>query len=755
MNFPTSLSDSFYISRSRPRRDKISFLINAYQLIIGILVSLIILVAVGPASPGLFWLILLLYWGYIGLNLYYRGTEHWRKTNQSKWHPFLKASLVILGVTILLYLLYYHTIYLQVVDNDDSLWLLYLLAIYIMSQRGSTGLLVVTLGIAALSLFFVTPRTGTIILQLPGLKALTSGLLAKILWLGLLSFILYIYLRYLGDIVADFNLIRQVQDGLRTIEETFLDAPDTFNEKKYLEDAAEQIAADLGYNHVNVFRLYSQEELECVAGACGQGKALAKTGYRLRIDEQESIIGYVSKTGKSYWSNQALKDRHFYRHAGFPDTQAELVLPIYTHQRLYGVLDVQVHQAGYFLKHDVEAMQILANHLGWVLDYCLQQPHNLRINDIMRRIARRFLTKNDIEETLYEIAEAAFTELKADLVILYSYDSKNDILLGPYYAGKPLQAEALHQSVVFKDNVVYRLLAAKQEIYLNPDLSRQDLDPQIFQPSDHHIRKTGRLPFIEREKIRAHAIIRLLNDADCVGLLFLNFRSPRGFTSWDLRTYFTFAHLAALAIQKMQFQQRAMQLELAELANNLHDTLIGDTLGLHKLLGAMRIPENEDEKRHLLENIHAALELSDHLHNDIRYIHRLLKERTSDNFALEVDKLIMIYQDIFKVEIEPEWHGEVQSIKPVIAGALKFIVREALTNAIRHGKAKRIHMVTTVEPGQVSLVVADNGLGFDTEKVKRANGLVNMRNRITNLSGNFEIVSRLRQGTRISVSLPQ
>ena len=210
---------------------------------------------------------------------------------------------------------------------------------------------------------------------------------------------------------------------------------------------------------MNVYRLDKYEQkLVCVAAACQNGKKLVKDGYTVNIQDQESIIGFVVRSEQSYVTNNTLKDPHFLRTPAFPKTMSEMVVPIKSRNRLYGVLDIQVQQLDYFFDQDWKAIEILANNIGWVVDNYEQFEHINWINHIIEKIAMPIFTQNYLDDTLQEIAEVAQQELGADLVMLYSYDPDNKSgVLGPIYAGDPLHPEFLLQISQENDNVVHRL----------------------------------------------------------------------------------------------------------------------------------------------------------------------------------------------------------------------------------------------------------------------------------------------------------
>jgi two-component sensor histidine kinase len=82
--------------------------------------------------------------------------------------------------------------------------------------------------------------------------------------------------------------------------------------------------------------------------------------------------------------------------------------------------------------------------------------------------------------------------------------------------------------------------------------------------------------------------------------------------------------------------------------------------------------------------------------------------------------------------------------------------QEALGNAAKHSKATRISVGLTRTNGQVTLTVADNGVGFDRGLLTTAGGLglITMRERAGQLNGTFEFTTAPGRGTTIKVVVP-
>jgi signal transduction histidine kinase len=82
------------------------------------------------------------------------------------------------------------------------------------------------------------------------------------------------------------------------------------------------------------------------------------------------------------------------------------------------------------------------------------------------------------------------------------------------------------------------------------------------------------------------------------------------------------------------------------------------------------------------------------------------------------------------------------------------IAQEALNNAIKHARAKRIQVQVVEDEGTLGVEIRDDGVGFDPETVEKGLGLAGMRDRVVLLGGTFEVESQTGGGTRIYAVIP-
>lgn len=83
------------------------------------------------------------------------------------------------------------------------------------------------------------------------------------------------------------------------------------------------------------------------------------------------------------------------------------------------------------------------------------------------------------------------------------------------------------------------------------------------------------------------------------------------------------------------------------------------------------------------------------------------------------------------------------------------VIREALSNSLRHSEAGRITLSFKRLRRSVRLSVTDNGKGFIPDSARDAgHGLINMSARARKLGGRIEVHSRPRQGTKVLLDIP-
>jgi PAS domain S-box-containing protein len=212
----------------------------------------------------------------------------------------------------------------------------------------------------------------------------------------------------------------------------------------------------------------------------------------------------------------------------------------------------------------------------------------------------------------------------------------------------------------------------------------------------------------------------------------------------------------ALSVQKAQEDERA------RIARELHDDLCQRLTGMKfrvEVLEDRLIPADRRAGRRLRD---FAQEL-DRTIVDVRRISSNLRPSVLDDFGL-VTALRLLCRDFEKTHsIRTTFEeGTIPSrrVDPSIEIALYRIAQEALSNIARHAGATAVTLRLTDDRDSLSLVVEDNGKGFDRERAARSKpaghgiGLVSMRERTELLGGAFDLQSGEGIGTVVRSTIP-
>jgi len=83
------------------------------------------------------------------------------------------------------------------------------------------------------------------------------------------------------------------------------------------------------------------------------------------------------------------------------------------------------------------------------------------------------------------------------------------------------------------------------------------------------------------------------------------------------------------------------------------------------------------------------------------------------------------------------------------------VVQEILNNMIKHAKANLISMSIEKNNTDLTITMKDNGIGFDTEELKKSEGMgwKNIFSRVSMLDGSIKLESELQKGTEVYINL--
>jgi two-component system, NarL family, sensor kinase len=98
--------------------------------------------------------------------------------------------------------------------------------------------------------------------------------------------------------------------------------------------------------------------------------------------------------------------------------------------------------------------------------------------------------------------------------------------------------------------------------------------------------------------------------------------------------------------------------------------------------------------------------------------------------------------------------GGLGRFPPAVEAAVYFACLESIRNATAHAAADRVEVGLAADAGVLRFWVADDGIGFDPDRIVRGRGLESLDDRISGLGGSLVVSSRPGDGTRVEGIVP-
>jgi signal transduction histidine kinase len=195
--------------------------------------------------------------------------------------------------------------------------------------------------------------------------------------------------------------------------------------------------------------------------------------------------------------------------------------------------------------------------------------------------------------------------------------------------------------------------------------------------------------------------------------------------------------------------------ERQRLARELHDG-VGQLLTATKLNLSLANNSEYKEKENTLQN---AINVLDDSIKEIRNISHNMVPDVLLRFGLQkaIEDFSNRINQSKKIEIIFECNNfNENSLNDASKLMLYRIIQEAVNNAIKYAEASQLNIQLSADDAEISLLMEDNGKGFDVIKAneKGGIGLKNMQLRTNYLKGKLIIDSTPKNGTTIIVEIP-
>jgi CheY-like chemotaxis protein/anti-sigma regulatory factor (Ser/Thr protein kinase) len=212
-------------------------------------------------------------------------------------------------------------------------------------------------------------------------------------------------------------------------------------------------------------------------------------------------------------------------------------------------------------------------------------------------------------------------------------------------------------------------------------------------------------------------------------------------------------------LQVLQRLADAEETERSRISRELHDRLGQDLTGLK--LGIQLVRQQGPFAPPVQESLGRLEQIADGLMRDIHRLAWELHPAALDDLGLEMVLRHYLADWSKNSQVPMDFHSEGMETRRLplpLETMLYRITQEALTNVTRHANAKRVSVLLERRPDLVSLIVEDDGSGFDASIPASAAqgklGLLGMRERVTLAGGTLEIESTPGAGTTLFVRVP-
>lgn len=206
-----------------------------------------------------------------------------------------------------------------------------------------------------------------------------------------------------------------------------------------------------------------------------------------------------------------------------------------------------------------------------------------------------------------------------------------------------------------------------------------------------------------------------------------------------------------------QAREAGVMDERQRMAREIHDTV---AQGLAGIIAQLRAVDGTDDESQRRRHLDSAVDLARESLAEARRTVQAIGPPTLDTAQLPeaLAEVSAKWSEAHGVPVEMVTTGDAKPMHPEIEVTMLRVAQEALQNAAKHSKARRIGITLSYMEDQLALDVRDDGVGFDpaTAKAGKGNGygLSAMRQRVSRLAGSLSIESEPGRGTVVSAIVP-
>jgi signal transduction histidine kinase len=208
---------------------------------------------------------------------------------------------------------------------------------------------------------------------------------------------------------------------------------------------------------------------------------------------------------------------------------------------------------------------------------------------------------------------------------------------------------------------------------------------------------------------------------------------------------------------RMRIEAEAALEERQRIAREFHDTLEQELAGVSLRLDALATRSLDDTGRSLIT---ASRNLVSRIQTETRDLINDLRDptETAGDLGAALAGVAARHPADSGVQVQVDCTAPLPSLPPAFVHDLRMLAREAVTNAIKHGRATEVTLRVELRASALRLQIADNGCGFDPallDRKKRGHfGCEGIRERARKIGAAVAWHSSPSGGTTVEVTVP-
>lgn len=198
-----------------------------------------------------------------------------------------------------------------------------------------------------------------------------------------------------------------------------------------------------------------------------------------------------------------------------------------------------------------------------------------------------------------------------------------------------------------------------------------------------------------------------------------------------------------------------------EIHDELNAALLGARYSSRRILDMTEVLPAGEAASVIKDSAESIVRVTSELYSSARKIVRRLRPEVLDMLGLQgaIEEMLQTYESAPGAPTFAfRQSGDFQRINGGLAIAAYRLIQECVSNVMKHAHASHVVVVAQIRdaaPGAIlRLVVMDDGIGFDPDKVQEGIGLIGMRERVYAFKGTLELSTGTGTGTKIEISLP-